>query len=84
MYGEGGMYNVFAGRDATRAFVTGCFSDPNHYTHDIRGFTQDETEALEGWQTFYRESDKYVKVGRLRLPKIPDDKPIPKMCKQAS
>ena len=34
-YGPGGMYGFFAGRDATRAFVTGCFeSDLNG---DLRG-----------------------------------------------
>ncbi|KAL8679444.1 MAG: hypothetical protein Q9186_004274 [Xanthomendoza sp. 1 TL-2023] len=36
MYGPGGMYEIFAGRDATRAFVTGCFS-PEHLNHDLRG-----------------------------------------------
>ncbi|KAJ5490791.1 hypothetical protein N7539_002358 [Penicillium diatomitis] len=27
IYGSGGSYNFFAGRDATRAFVTGCFQE---------------------------------------------------------
>ncbi|KAJ5167474.1 uncharacterized protein N7482_006255 [Penicillium canariense] len=27
VYGPGGSYNFFAGRDATRAFVTGCFEE---------------------------------------------------------
>lgn len=35
IYGPGGSYNVFAGRDAARAFVTGCFQDD--HTADLRG-----------------------------------------------
>jgi predicted heme/steroid binding protein len=35
IYGPGGNYNFFAGRDATRAFVTGCFEED--LTSDMRG-----------------------------------------------
>ncbi|KAJ5592167.1 hypothetical protein N7537_009071 [Penicillium hordei] len=35
IYGPGGSYNFFAGRDATRAFVTGCFKED--LTNDMRG-----------------------------------------------
>lgn len=34
-YGPGGTYHFFAGRDATRAFVTGCFDED--LTGDLRG-----------------------------------------------
>lgn len=35
IYGSGGSYNVFAGKDATRGFITGCFAEDG--TPDIRG-----------------------------------------------
>ena len=35
MYGPGGGYGFFSGKDAARAFVTGCFKED--LTHDIRG-----------------------------------------------
>lgn len=35
IYGPGGGYHFFVGRDASRAFVTGCFQED--LTHDMRG-----------------------------------------------
>jgi predicted heme/steroid binding protein len=34
-YGPGGSYHFFAGRDAARAFLTGCFQEDQ--TPDLRG-----------------------------------------------
>ena len=36
-YGPGGHYGHFAGRDATRAWVTECWDTEDQLTHDMRG-----------------------------------------------
>lgn len=60
-YGKGGDYNVFAGRDASRAFVTGNF------THDLTDELDDLDDSLLGqvvtWKSFYKTS--YPDLGRL-------------------
>lgn len=40
---KGGSYNHFAGKDAARAFVTGCFK--SHSTYDLRGLSEKEHEV---------------------------------------
>jgi hypothetical protein len=43
IYGPLGSYHFFAGRDASRAYVTGCFE--THLTHDLRGLTLEEIQV---------------------------------------
>ena len=80
-YGEGGAYHFFAGRDASRAFVTGCFD--THLTHDTRGFTDAELQTLNGWYKFYEQHPKYYKIGTVKLPPIDPSSPIPPPCSEA-
>ncbi|KAI5477990.1 hypothetical protein MNV49_005682 [Pseudohyphozyma bogoriensis] len=78
-YGPGGGYSFFAGKDAARAYVTGCFKD--HLTHDLRGLSEKELASLEGWKQFYKNHKKYFKVGHVLHQAIPEDAPIPAPCK---
>jgi predicted heme/steroid binding protein len=64
-YGPGGSYSFFAGRDAARSFLTGCFKDD--LTGDLRGVEEmfmplDSDQPAEGekrgaWK-IRREQDK--------------------------
>lgn len=54
VYGPGGSYSFFAGTDASRAYVTGCFADD--LTQDMRGVEEmylplDDPETDSHWTT---------------------------------
>ncbi|THH33742.1 hypothetical protein EUX98_g473 [Antrodiella citrinella] len=77
-YGPGGSYHMMAGKDAARAYATGCFAQ--HQTYDIRGLDENELRGLNHWKKFYAESKKYPKVGRVSHPPIDPMSPIPVHC----
>ncbi|ORY92644.1 cytochrome b5-like heme/steroid binding domain-containing protein [Leucosporidium creatinivorum] len=77
-YGPGGGYNIFAGKDAARAFITGCFK--THLTHDLRGLTEKDLGALAHWKGFFANHATYKKVGRVGHPPIDPSTPIPAPC----
>jgi len=60
IYGRGGDYGFFAGRDATRAFATGCFTT-ECLRSDTDGLTDAQQRELERWEQFYQKN--YPLVG---------------------
>ncbi|KAI0751265.1 cytochrome b5-like heme/steroid binding domain-containing protein [Daedaleopsis nitida] len=77
-YGPGGSYHIMAGKDAARAYGTGCFQ--THLTHDLRELTESEMKGVEHWKKFYTDSTKYHKVGRVSHPPIDPASPVPEHC----
>jgi hypothetical protein len=45
-YAFGKPYHAFVGRDASRAFITGCISDPSHLTRDLRGLSNEQMKVV--------------------------------------
>ncbi|WWC67280.1 uncharacterized protein I206_101188 [Kwoniella pini CBS 10737] len=81
IYGKGGSYNMMAGRDASRAFTTGCFE--THLTHDIRGLNEGELASLKHWKDFFMNHEKYHKIGYVMNPPLTNEDPIPPPCRIA-
>ncbi|KAJ2146389.1 hypothetical protein IW136_000576 [Coemansia sp. RSA 678] len=79
-YGPGSTYNLFAGRDASRAFGTNCLSRKDHLTHDTRGLTEDELAGIKSWHSLFENHQRYVKMGTVELKPIDSDTPIPPPC----
>ncbi|KAJ2551064.1 hypothetical protein EV175_003832 [Coemansia sp. RSA 1933] len=82
-YGPGSAYNIFVGRDASRAFATNCLSRKDHRTHDTRGLTKAELAGIKGWHSFFDNHQQYVKVGKVKLDPIDPTAPIPPPCTDA-
>lgn len=61
-YGLGGGYNHFAGRDASRAFVSGNFTGDG-LTDSLQGLSSAEVKSVVDWRGFYFRS--YTFVGKL-------------------
>lgn len=54
-YGKNRTYEVFAGRDATRAFA-GLDDPPLHRTDDL---TSEQFQDINGWVSFYNQHKEY-------------------------
>lgn len=63
-YGPGGGYHIFAGRDASRSFVTGCFDVNSEQctknAHDLSDFDATQMNTIKEWMDFYEKSYKFV------------------------
>ncbi|KAL4561035.1 hypothetical protein LXL04_033196 [Taraxacum kok-saghyz] len=61
-YGPGGGYSHFAGRDASRAFVSGNFTGDG-LTDTLVGLSSTEVKSVVEWRDFY--SRTYIFVGKV-------------------
>ena len=61
-YGPNGGYNFFAGRDGSRAYVTGEFNEKG-LTDDLEGLSPLQVGEIDGWTKFYDK--EYTFVGKL-------------------
>ena len=64
-YGPGKSYHPLVGRDASRAFCTGCL-EPECLIGSLEGLGDAQRKELLKWIEFYEHHDKYRLVGKLR------------------
>uniref|UniRef100_A0A8C5MSV8 Neuferricin n=1 Tax=Leptobrachium leishanense TaxID=445787 RepID=A0A8C5MSV8_9ANUR len=58
-YGPGGPYSFFAGRDASRAYVTGDFTEKG-LVDDVSELSPVQMLHLNNWLSFYQKNYEYV------------------------
>ena len=61
-YGAGGAYNLFTGRDCSRALAKMSL-DPADVSRDVSDLTADELKVLDDWVVKFEA--KYPAVGRV-------------------
>lgn len=78
IYGPGGSYKMFSGKDCARAFCTGCFNKPDELTYDLRGLDDAECLVEVGkWKRFFENHEKYWYVGTVEHEPITGEIPGP-------
>lgn len=65
MYGAGGPYNIFAGRDASRALAKMSFKPEDLNSSDLSDLTPEQQKTLAEWETKFIVTRKYPVVGNL-------------------
>ncbi|KAJ1072310.1 hypothetical protein K5549_016372, partial [Capra hircus] len=63
-YEPGAHYSGFAGRDASRAFVTGDYSEAG-LVDDVSDLSFSEMLTLQNWLSFYEKNYKFIAIGRV-------------------
>eukprot|EP00752_Nemacystus_decipiens_P002723 g2542.t1 len=63
-YGRGGAYEGFTGKDASRSFVSGDFTEAG-LTDDLSGLDPSQCLGIKDWRDFYVNDPKYKKRGVL-------------------
>merc|ERR1711937_699764 len=63
-YGKGSSYEMFAGRDVTRALCLGCLG-PECLVRSTEGLTQKQLQEGKRWLSFFHTHDKYKYVGNM-------------------
>ncbi|XP_023579178.1 neuferricin [Octodon degus] len=61
-YEPGAHYSSFAGRDASRAFVTGDYSEAG-LVDDVTNLSFSEILTLQNWLSFYEKNYVFVVLG---------------------
>lgn len=82
-YGPGKTYFGLVGRDATRAFCTGCLDEPCLIS-SLEGLTEAQRREADRWVELYEHHDKYSLVGALREASVLDEPPADDAAAQAA
>ena len=62
LYGPGGSYSIFAGKDASRALAKMSFEPDDINSSNLHDLTEEQRKSLDGWFTSFQ---KYPIVGTL-------------------
>jgi len=65
MYGAGGPYNIFAGKDASRSLAKMSFKPEDLNSHDLSDLTTEQQKTLNEWENKFVQTKKYPVVGTL-------------------